>query len=258
VRVTLTRQGAIWAETRVSLRQFDGVWFPELVEHYVKGWKGGTEPRDVIRVLAAEFNRSDHAIDFTPQDIGVEPGAFVSLLDASLKPVAHGTYDGTGFLTFAERRARAEAAKAASAGAEQAGRSVAERYAAALQAETEWEAYTRKFIERYGLTDEQAEQAWRICRACQDSARDYARRHEQPLAQLREQLAREAAEPDDGRRAQAALDARLLSIAKRVQDIFDNQLKPRLEKLPTREQRRAVEQREPRGEPPAGSRTAAP
>ncbi|HMQ16043.1 MAG TPA: hypothetical protein PKC49_08730, partial [Phycisphaerae bacterium] len=244
VRVVTRRQGHVAVEARIALRQFDEVWFPEAIEFFRSGWKGGKEPCEVLRVYSAEFNSPDHPLEFKPEDIGITPGTFVVQLDAQRREAGYGSYDGNEFLTFAERRARAEAAKAASGGAEPAGRSAAERYAAALRAETEWEAYTRRFIERYRFIDEQAEQAWRICRTCQDSALDYARRHEQPLAQLREQLSRQAAEPDGRRRAQAALDARLLSIANRVQDIFDNQLKPRLEKLPTREQRRAVEQRE--------------
>lgn len=101
---------------------------------------------------------------------------------------------------------------------------------------SEWERYTIDFIADYRLSDEQAQKALSILHECQDQAWAHHRRVADKLERIDRSLAATVAE------TQPALDAEALkreraTLLEPIQAIFDQQLKPRLDKLPTRAQR---------------------
>lgn len=240
VRVTFDRDGAQLAEARMTLREFDGIWFPAHCHYFVKGWKDGKEPVETLEIRSATFNRPDHARDFSPADIGVEVGTTLEQKDNDLTVVATGFYDGREFVEMQEylRRRKAETVSGAP---DMAAKAAAlceknERWA------SDWERYVREFIARYQLDDAQQERAWLILRECQDRAeRAMAKRKDtldKALARLN--AARAATEPE--RRGEIGALAELLDkLLQPLDAIFEEQLKPNLEKLPTRRQRAATQ-----------------
>jgi len=78
VRVALFVDGQLFAESRSVLKQFDGAWFPEAVQYWVKGHAEGREPKIRITVHSGEFNRPDHPHEFRPEEIGILPAVTTS------------------------------------------------------------------------------------------------------------------------------------------------------------------------------------
>jgi hypothetical protein len=110
--------------------------------------------------------------------------------------------------------------------------------------ESEWEAYTRRFIETYRLDDEQRQKAWSICDECQERGREYVERRRQDLRALDAEDVKLQELPKDAQPARAReLAERRARLLEPLQRIFDEQLRPRLDKLPTRAQRAAAEAR---------------
>ncbi|MCH8881067.1 MAG: hypothetical protein IID34_14455 [Planctomycetes bacterium] len=110
--------------------------------------------------------------------------------------------------------------------------------------ESQWERYTREFIARYSLKDSQEQKAWSILKKCQDQGNSYIRRHRAELDKLEArvgELSKSTAAAAD-REQLAAVRQRLGEKLAPIDDIFENQLKPRLDKLPTRKQRAAVKE----------------
>ncbi|HUU97428.1 MAG TPA: hypothetical protein VM487_16960, partial [Phycisphaerae bacterium] len=118
--------------------------------------------------------------------------------------------------------------------------------------ESQWEAYTRRFIEKYGLNAEQATKACAILKDCQARANQYLRKREPDLKKLEKdaEALKQADRKDSAERLQK-LKQRRGEVIKPLDDIFEKQLKPRLEKLPTSAQRRAAEEREKATSKPA-------
>lgn len=108
---------------------------------------------------------------------------------------------------------------------------------AASQPVDEWTKYTDEFIKRYELNDEQSQQARQVLIALQEQRDQYLRR----TADEMQKVAARLAEPDDEDDRRAALEA-----SERLSEPVDRmfqQLKDRLDKLPTRAQRRSAAQR---------------
>jgi hypothetical protein len=106
-----------------------------------------------------------------------------------------------------------------------------------------WEEYTAYFIKKYDLNREQSEKAWRICDACEKQAADFVARQRTELEGAELKLRRAAGGQDVPERDLSAARDLLANLTKRLDDIYERQLKPRLEFLPTRAQRAAAEQR---------------
>jgi len=106
--------------------------------------------------------------------------------------------------------------------------------------EGQWEAYVREFIQRYQLDEAQSQKAYAILRECQDQARGYMSRRRADFDRLDERLKSINNEPDKTKALQEIQQQRL-KLLEPVGRIFEKQLKPRLERLPTRAQRQAAE-----------------
>ncbi|MBI5864264.1 MAG: hypothetical protein HZB38_07135 [Planctomycetes bacterium] len=122
--------------------------------------------------------------------------------------------------------------------------------------ESEWEKYVREFIQKYQLNDEQTQKANAILTQCEQQADRIltAKKSELERIESREAELRTAAAPtaagakSDAKEAREAKQKESGELAKKKEEIlapltriFEDQLKPKLEKLPTRAQREAAE-----------------
>ncbi|HMQ15168.1 MAG TPA: hypothetical protein PKC49_04265 [Phycisphaerae bacterium] len=117
-----------------------------------------------------------------------------------------------------------------------------------------WETYVRDFIRRYQLDQDQCEKAGAILLECQKRAQEIVARRRNDLAEIVSKLldASEAGKAEEAARFRRQLQDGL----RPIEAIFEQSLKPRLEKLPTREQRKRAEEAEQR--PPASQPAAHP
>jgi hypothetical protein len=247
-RVTYSKEGVVEREARVSLAKFGEYWFPQSVMYFNQGYRNGTEPWDVVTVDKALFNDARQPQVLSPADIGITPRMFIWLKDNTMMKVGTGAWDGTQITDvnfFAGMGPRAELVTHL---LEKGGllalasQPVAAATSQATVPESEWEAYTRRFIERYKLTSDQAHAAMKVLHDCQEQAQTYLARHESEFKHLddQEQAARQADAADRKTRLESLAEARR-KLRAPLDEIFEQQLKPRLEKLPTRKQRADAE-----------------
>jgi hypothetical protein len=273
-------EGGWWSESRSTLKQFDGVWFPEVVEIYSSRYKDGREPDGIIRVCSATFNRPEHPQRLTPADIGMEPGIGVEVRGADMKLQMSGKWDGekvVSFEEFAERLRRGEvtegpnfiraAVKAQAEGVQQRlaageteggvaailrGSMTFEQAREALlltpkQYESLWEAYTKAFIKTYQLNEEQTQKALSILKSCQEQGEAHISKYKSDLESLDQRVkALTNLKGEERSKVEAEIRRERVRLLKPLNDIFERDLKPRLDKLPTRAQRKAAEEAEER------------
>lgn len=235
-RVEQWRDGKLVAKSIITLKQFDDVWFPETVQDY----RDGDEPIATVQVTQAEFNRPAHPATLGPGDIGIEQGDVLTRVDNDRRELAAGFFDGSRFVPADEYRAARQAQREADAAGGDAGaaNAGARPGTSSERWESEWEKYTRQFIERFALDDGQQQAAMTILKACQEKASAYLRRQGDALTEV-------AAKLDEARAAGSAAamkewGERKARLLQPIDDIFEGQLKPRLDKLPTRAQREAA------------------
>lgn len=242
----------------------DGAWFPESVKRMENG-----ELVETISILSAAFNQPDDARAFTPNDIGVEVGVNVSPQNFRVDGVVL-FWTGSELIDIKEYR------RAVRAGELQIGPLMKHirthgpegspyltdeqraEYAALRRARgfefkptySDWERYVRDFIARFRLDDEQAQKAMLILRDCQGRANSYLNRKAAELEQRQRAVDQQRSTKDALAVAQA-VDA-LQTLRAPLNDIFDEHLKPRLERIPTTAQRRSTQAAE------ASSRPAGP
>lgn len=257
-------------EDRYELALYDGVWFPERVETLVR--TGPTaddalEQSRLVEMIQVEFNRPEHPPALTLAHLGVEPGMFVDYMDGSGRPQA--VWDGIGLTNFVDFSQRLEAGNMTLGPKFLRARETARSYSAtgvwpveqthgtsggvglsatsqpataptpAMRSiESEWERYTREFIERYRLDAGQRSRALLILANAQQRARQY-------LAVRRDELAfieRHVAEVKDDTNRRVEYQRRRAQLLRPIDGIFEQELKERLDRLPTRAQRAAAEQ----------------
>jgi hypothetical protein len=98
-----------------------------------------------------------------------------------------------------------------------------------------WAKYVRAFIRKYHLNDEQRQRAWLVYRDAKGRDDVFEGRFQRRLAALRERMS-----SADDEKTQAAL-SKLTEQRRRERDRLFGQLKRRLERLPTRAQRKNAE-----------------
>jgi hypothetical protein len=258
VRTTVWLQGKLIGETRFTVAQLDGVWFPQKVEVFRLA-AGDLVPSTISTIVSAEFNRPHHPQELTPSEIGVEAGATVryhdredasSMVWDGKRPVSPEEFTErveSGEVewgpTIARERERVKAARAKS----EASATQAAAFQAPLDArvfEAQWEAYTRRFIIRYGLDDEQARKAWSVCRECQEKGREHIARRRHDIDEWQKAMDSAALTAGEEReRRLVDVQERRKKLMAPVDRIFEERLKPGLERLPTARQREAAEVR---------------
>jgi len=131
-------------------------------------------------------------------------------------------------------------------------RTPGKRSAAGATSADEWEQYVQQFIQRYALTEEQASRANKILKSCQSQRDRLMRNRAEQLERLnrQEEALRTSSDNPNKAKEQAEITAQRAKLMAPIDSIFDKQLKPRLEKIPTRAQREAAEKA------PAAGRTA--
>ncbi len=252
--------GKVAQESRIALANFDGFWFPSKIECMDTEFHGGLVPRATIRVYAAEINRQDQPARLAPADIGIEPGTLVTVVDsATLRPASANFWDGAALISTEEwsKRLRAGTARPGPTVLREQGRIWAnpanrvaeatpdgviyyrEPAAASMPAESDWQKYTREFIARYRLDEDQAQRARQICKDCETERENYRSRRKAEFAAV-EDAERAARASGAAAEEWNKLRATRSRLEEPIHAIFDAQLKPRLEKLPTRAQREAA------------------
>lgn len=103
--------------------------------------------------------------------------------------------------------------------------------------ESEWAAYVRQFTEKYSLNEEQSQKAQAILKDCQEQAARYMQTHKAEIQELNKQASDGSV---DAKQRQGIAQQRT-KLLEPITQIFEKSLKPRLEKLPTRSQRREAE-----------------
>jgi hypothetical protein len=108
---------------------------------------------------------------------------------------------------------------------------------------SDWEEYARRFAEKYKFTKEQSEQAFRLLRGCEEEAANYRSKRSSEFEAIERDIAKLGAPSDDAAKNEGRqLQERLDRLRGPIDEIFEKRLKPGLEKLPTRAQRRAVDE----------------
>ncbi len=103
-----------------------------------------------------------------------------------------------------------------------------------LPDETKWVAYVRQFCERYSLNKAQKTSAYAILKDLQEQAQTYRSSRSEDIKRL-EARVRTGASPEERREAQAELR----DVLRGIEELFE-QLKTRLDSIPTAEQLRRV------------------
>lgn len=241
-----------------TLAQFGETWFPQETRYY-----RNDELQEVILVRAASFNDADDPPRFSAAELGVEPGSVVVF--QGLERQGQGgdlpTWNGESIVRLREwledvdsgkrqpgPRLRAMQERGLFESPYDTPEQIALRRLtyrrAVVHSQTMrhvglWERYVRQFIERYRLDKEQADRAWTIFLDCRRRADEYIQRHRDRFTELISQM---LAARDAGQKEKTEeLAGQVQRLREPIDRIFEESLKPRLEKLPTRAQRAAAE-----------------
>ena len=248
-------KGDLKTESRSTLQKFGQVWFPKSVAFFSTGYKEGKQPYETVEIFSATFNRPDHPIALGPADIGIEIGMPITEYGRTFRPGRIVTWDGEKLISMDEYRQRRRAGELPRSPtvARESARSRA-RLAASKEGNTkgkpqtrierpadlmdEWESYTRRFIAKYRLKNEQSQKAWSILKACRERADTHMTRNRADIDRIERQVRRLKQGKGEGwERKIAALAEERAKLRQPIDAIFDKQLKPRLDTLPTRKQR---------------------
>jgi hypothetical protein len=105
---------------------------------------------------------------------------------------------------------------------------------------SEWERYVADFCKRHNLDDAQKQAAQKILRDVQDQANRYIAGKRPQIEMIDKQLAAAGAGGDAAAKS-AKLRSERQQLLDPIQRMFEKQLKPRLDRIPTRAQRQAAE-----------------
>jgi hypothetical protein len=114
--------------------------------------------------------------------------------------------------------------------------------AGAVESESAWDKYVREFIAKYQLNDEQSQKANAVLEDCKAQADRYMRGRKTQIEKIDKQVETLKGSKDKNKAKNLSeLTAQRKKIMEPIDRIFEQQLKPRLERLPTRAQRRVAE-----------------
>lgn len=118
----------------------------------------------------------------------------------------------------------------------------ADKAAGGTEFASKWEQYVREFIQRYGLNEEQQQQAQAILKDCQAQGERHIRGKKSEMDRIDARITelRNTRDPAATKEV-AELSEQRQKLIEPIEQIFEKSLKPRLEKLPTRAQRKSAE-----------------
>ena len=111
-----------------------------------------------------------------------------------------------------------------------------------------WEQYVEGFIAKYKLGPDQVQKTRTILRYCQEQGQGYLDRHVDDFRKLdgeEKRIKREETELEAGAARLAVVFEKRKRLERPLVRVFEDQLVPRLERLPTRKQRKAAEGAKP-------------
>lgn len=247
--------GAPGVAVTCELKKCGDVWLPETTTY-----RAGDRVTEIIRIRSARVNQPDDPPCFSGADLGMEAGSNIALQNVPVEVGKPPVWNGEAVSDWdswiddvrSGRRRPGPMMERCSRGEpfdspymtdeERARRKIGERDlsvgSALKRHESMWLRYVRQFIKRYQLNEAQGEKAMQILHDCQNRAEQYLARRGTEISGLLAQVeeARRHKKPDQLRE----LTARAETLRKPIDEIFEQQLKPRLEKLPTRAQRKAA------------------
>lgn len=237
-----------------TLERFGETWFPVQSDYFENG-----AVVESVAVERAHFNAPDDPKRFTPADMGVEPGSGIAQQESPGRRDSL-TWNGEAVVSVGEWREdvrkgarewgpmhRAAQARGYWASPYESAEAIERnklrwaelrRQDQVRRFEGLWDRYVRDFIARYRLDEGQRQKAWAVLSDCRQQAENILRRdlpRHTELLKKREQLA------GDARAKLERIDSEIAKLREPLDRIFEKQLKPRLEKLPTRAQRVAAE-----------------
>lgn len=247
VRVSIFKGGEKIKESRTELKRYGDTWFPSEIEIYDSSFKDAREPKYRVSVLKAEFNEPHHDRRFVPEDIGIEIGTNIYVIKKkghTLEGVSG--WDGGKLVPITKLIERINSGELQQGPVflEEVERAMAEGRSLEGQL-SDWERHTLHFIRTYDLNEAQRQRALTILKDCQERGSAHLRRSRAQIQAIRKQVSETMA----GSSTKAERSVRLAELKDRMMrlgyplwKIFRKELIPRLEKLPTRAQRRAADQ----------------
>lgn len=128
--------------------------------------------------------------------------------------------------------------------------------------ESKWEKYVQEFIAKYELNDEQTQKANAVLEDCKAQAVRYLSSRKSQFEMIDKQLETLKQSKDKNKsKMTSELTKKRGELMTPIDQIFEKQLKPRLENLPTRAQRRAAEvnaKKKPPAKPEPAAKPAPP
>ncbi len=269
VRTQYLWDGVVFYESRTTMGRFGDQWFPESVALFRSSYQDGKEPYEVVEIHTATF---DDALPdrFTPEDIGVEVGT--SIMSQLVPPLDDRAvaWDGTKLVRYRDMATRIRAgelhyganflrndrirtmknvAELRARDTAESGERVADRFDDLGMAFVDrspglWEQYVERFIARYGLGPDQVQKARTILRYCQEQGQGYLDRRVEEFRRLdgeEKRIKQEETELEAGAAKLAVVYENRKRLERPLVRVFEDQLVPRLERLPTREQRKTAE-----------------
>ncbi|MFH1747011.1 MAG: hypothetical protein ABIG44_08195 [Planctomycetota bacterium] len=241
-RISGSSGGNEW-ESIIELRETGGIWFPEKTTLYING-----APRTECVISEAAFNSPVDPVAWEPADIGFEVGMQVEIVGTP--PEGKGKFwDGEQGIPYDHLRELLQSGTLQrgptfelkrSGDYRQPGSDLVERLRVSpgvlASFVSTWEMYVVDFCDLYGLNREQVGKAYKCLHRAQDRADQYLSRRRQDFAELQKKRA-------DGELSAEQAQQSFDKLRKPVDDIFENELKPALEKIPTQKQRDAAVER---------------
>lgn len=240
VRVQGLHDGKTLMEARITPKDFDGVWFPEAIARFRSTWEGGRKPYNVVTVHTARFGGDDLPRQFGPTDIGVEVGTNIVVADGRTPQAL--IWDGAKPSNADEVFARIKKGEltrgphfvANSNRPHQARPAPANPFLQGARAR--WEQYVDLFAQDNALSDAQRSAARGILEDCLKQAEESLRARKDDINDVR-RLSTEGTPPGaDGQKQRGRLMQLQLELTRSLQPIFDQQLRPRLDALLTKNQ----------------------
>ncbi len=260
--------GGVRTKYSVShLERFGDVWFPSSVEFYF-----GDRPDPVKRVVVREALLNDPSLPerLTPAALELEPGITFMVFEPGKQRAAAMVWTGQVLMDARkwyelERRGEVTPGPTVLAWRQKAERIMASQSAGETRLAGEqttppapgaqprtprpprtpasapadpWYLYTVRFIEHYKLDAQQRQRALTIYRECRQRADARLAQLRPRVRSIQKRIAAAAERGDSA--ALTRLGRKLRDLTAGIDAIFDRQLKPRLERIPTRAQRKAA------------------
>lgn len=244
-RCVMTVGGKPVSEVRCELEQFGDTWFPAQSTFFANG-------NEVSRIVVsdASFFGEDDARALTPNDLGIFPGTTVSregdqssdMWDGEkwLSPkdyfaaVKAGNVDSSQYADFLKRTQ--------TGGQGRQPKQYDMRTFGLVDVERTpglWEEYVRRFIRKNHLDTAATRKAWRVHRVCQRDALKYLKDQRDALAELDREFVKTKSAGESPVNAAKAVEERRDKKLAPVRRIFENHLKPGLDKLLPRKETQA-------------------